>query len=795
VVISTGSGTANLNPTSSSSINASLEMDYPDLTVAGFISPSREDKNASVNIKNTGIEIATNVTVRFEVSKYREIEITGKKGYRQITKEGAANIRVHFDWLDARDGWLEIKRNLTDEVPVVRYNGDTYSGWSPWVEGDTIWIFCNLKNEYIIDAWGWGEIVDVRNVTITASESVPVHIPSQWGDEKNYTQPRRLKVTVDPDNIITESEEGNNNRTGVMYIDLEAEDLTFVSPDESHLCVHAEHNIIRATIKNNNETEGIVFPTGGDKLNFDVALEVSDLNGTVVYRRTENSNAKNSTVLFDFPHADKMLYAGEEVNVTFIEGKIYPDFVGDTKGYKVSIIADYEGVIDEDNDLYPQGEGNNETSKTVTVYHMSGYTGGDLDTVIQGKVYGDMIYSIGNSKYDSGDVSFSDVKSQIPGNANITEARLYLYWLFWDEHDFADVDMQFNGEPVSPIRTYYDDTIATKFATRWGTYVYDVTDEVKDVVAHGGNYAANAEIYDAKAHCTGMGLLIVYESEDKPLIKYGIAEGTWTLMADNEDYPTGLLPEQCTATATFAGVENNTEVSKAELLTVLASWKEEDLSAGVTIGDALLFNGRDVGTPRGRSYWKYEGDGCMALTSPNWVNINLTDLKSSRDNLAEIQSRGNYMTATNAILKVTYQPDPTFDTGPSKNPYPSIFGVHEGTILLNHTITANKLYTYPCAGTGGHSGYVEIYNESGTIAKANWTGYTSDYHNITFPQVFTLHAREKYNYAIITGSYPQIIHQEQNHTTSNGYINCTSFVDANGKKYIGWIPAVRLWKG
>jgi hypothetical protein len=216
--------------------------------------------------------------------------------------------------------------------------------------------------------------------------------------------------------------------------------------------------------------------------------------------------------------------------------------------------------------------------------------------------------------------------------------------------------MQFNDEHVSRVRTYYDDTIATHFPTRWGTYVYDVTAEVKDVVAHGGNYEASIQIYDAAAHCTGMGLLIVYEDESKPLIEYGIAEGTWTLMADNKKYPTGLLPEQCTANASFAGVVN-TSKGKAELLTVLSSWKKEDLWTGVTTGDALLFNGRDVGTPIGTSYWAYKGDKCMALTLNHWEDV--TEYLSPTQNKAEIQSRGNFMMATNAFFKVTYLPDLT----------------------------------------------------------------------------------------------------------------------------------------
>ncbi len=77
------------------------------------------------------------------------------------------------------------------------------------------------------------------------------------------------------------------------------------------------------------------------------------------------------------------------------------------------------------------------------------------------------------------------------------------------------------------------------------------------------------------------------------------------------------------------------------------------------------------------------------------------------------------------------------------------------------------------------------------LAEANWAGYSSDWHNITFNQSFIFEAGVTYNYTIRTGSYPQIIH---NISLSNriGTINSTEFIDANGRHYTGWIPAIRL---
>ncbi len=131
-----------------------------------------------------------------------------------------------------------------------------------------------------------------------------------------------------------------------------------------------------------------------------------------------------------------------------------------------------------------------------------------------------------------------------------------------------------------------------------------------------------------------------------------------------------------------------------------------------------------------------------------------------------------------------------FDTGSSNKPYPSISGTHNGTIKPNQNIAVQKLYTYPCAGTGGHTEYARIWNSTLNVT-AKWDGYNEDWHNISFNKSFMLVAGETYNYTIRTGSYPQIHHTDAL-PTANGWINCTKFVDANGKAYTGWISAIRL---
>jgi len=131
-----------------------------------------------------------------------------------------------------------------------------------------------------------------------------------------------------------------------------------------------------------------------------------------------------------------------------------------------------------------------------------------------------------------------------------------------------------------------------------------------------------------------------------------------------------------------------------------------------------------------------------------------------------------------------------FDTG--RGEYPSIAGIHNGTITPEHDIIFNCIYTYPCEGTGGHTEHIIIYNDTEIIAEARWNGYIDDYHNITFPNTFILLANHTYNYTIITGSYPQI-HHTNILETDDGVITCSEFIDVNGRRYTDWIPAIRLY--
>lgn len=183
--------------------------------------------------------------------------------------------------------------------------------------------------------------------------------------------------------------------------------------------------------------------------------------------------------------------------------------------------------------------------------------------------------------------------------------------------------------------------------------------------------------------------------------------------------------------------------------------------------------------------------GTLATISFDVIGTGTTELKLNNVILSDPNATVIQSDVINGRVEVE---STEFDTGSSEQPYPAISGTHHGTITPNVTIrNVSRLYTYPCPGTGGHTEYVAFYYSNGTkITEGHWNGHNTDGYNISFP-VFTLFKNHTYRYELKTGSYPQVHHTQVLEAEGGmGTINCTSFVDANGRSYYNRIPAIRL---
>jgi hypothetical protein len=259
----------------------------------------------------------------------------------------------------------------------------------------------------------------------------------------------------------------------------------------------------------------------------------------------------------------------------------------------------------------------------------------------------------------------------------------------------------------------------------------------------------------------------------------GISPGTYTLalnVTDNLDY-------------NFC-VDYETVIIQNHLPVASFTYSPEK----PIVNQTITLNASDSYDPDGWDITKYEwvfGDGNIADTTEAIITHSYSETGDYIVNLSVEDDEGTLNTTSKMI---TVHPQAIFDTETPANPYPSIFGIHNGTITPNQTIPVSTLHTYPCEGTGGHTEYARIWNNSGLDVNASWEGYVGDWHSISFSEPFTLVANKTYNYTIKTGSYPQIHHTDELDVASGtGTITCDKFIDANGRVYYDWIPAIKLF--
>jgi len=223
------------------------------------------------------------------------------------------------------------------------------------------------------------------------------------------------------------------------------------------------------------------------------------------------------------------------------------------------------------------------------------------------------------------------------------------------------------NNPKEPV----DIPDAIEYNASYATYYYDVTSLYNDT--EGANnwakavrlkYPLNNNIPENKFGIAGMALLIVYNYDDAPLMRYWVATDRDVIYAKiDSSESTGFEYDECTRKVKFEDVAD-AHLANASLKTVLVSYNPDKTlypEAG-GIADALYFNPGNRNNPalnenlsikvENKGHWHKVG-GDIAITNDNgdmWM------CKIARNYVA-IQSRGAMFGFAHAILKVTYPPD------------------------------------------------------------------------------------------------------------------------------------------
>ena len=386
-----------------------------------------------------------------------------------------------------------------------------------------------------------------------------------------------------------------------------------------------ESNTITATIKN-------LDPNNKSKA-FNVSFEIAGVNTWEV--RVSGLAAGNSTNV--------------SINWTPTSGGTVLSPVN----YNLNVTADCDGEVSETD------ETNNASRKTLAVYNNGykgkRYTGGsDIETEQMETINGSLLYSKGNTTYRSGGtwssytVNWTQGNLPVPGSATVKKARLYVYYNWDSSADGINASMDFNGHVFSMngLDAHYKDTKGYGYYSdhKSGTMAYNVTDYFNV----NGNTATLTKVVPPSQNIVaiyGMLLVVVYEDASEPQRLIWINEECDILDAIGQGPDPGNIgvnETEATAYAPFTGTIDTSKVDAATLITVAPAG-----DSGPGNKDRLCFNSG-------------QRDNVWNGTSGENISINETDVKGyllSNSNLARMQSRGDYITATNAFLVVEYKSD------------------------------------------------------------------------------------------------------------------------------------------
>jgi hypothetical protein len=369
---------------------------------------------------------------------------------------------------------------------------------------------------------------------------------------------------------------------------------------------------------------------------------------------------------------------------------------------------------------------------------------------------------------------------------NGTVKWAYLCTGFWGgtENYKGWVNVIFNGvsdrNGLGPIQLEgKDDANPNVWCTTHGKYwlFYNVTDLVNAGAANtvrARKINATYGAFDGRVY--GIILVVIYEGGDDPkTIQFWLNDGNDALHYDAPVFPP--VGEHNTGTTYFSGTVDRAHLTSAQLTMVFLTAYDPACSTGVKFNDYSLDT---------------------SMVDNNTFDLNtwnvLPYLNSTENHVWYSRCEDTFINVPLAILALEAAPTekPGFDTGLPEKPYPSIAGIHRGTIEVTTNMTISTIYTYPCTGTGGHTEYARIYG-NGLDRSASWQGFQGEWRNLTFDEPFMLEVGKTYDYEFRTGSYPQLHHQAELQVAGSGIIRCTTFIDVNGKEYDKAIPAFRLY--
>lgn len=329
----------------------------------------------------------------------------------------------------------------------------------------------------------------------------------------------------------------------------------------------------------------------------------------------------------------------------------------------------------------------------------SSYAGDKPLTTVYHDVHpGGVEFTLGNSKY-SGEMNSNgtytvEFEVAVPANASVKIARAYTYWV-WSKKGLEGIFPMINASVthhgvVSPVSydSRYTDTKG--FAARYdffsGTDAYDLSDLIHENGTYSISLRNSAD--DGRTFCLqGIGLLIIYEYQDSPVIEYWVNEGCDMIYAEH-----GITPKMATTTTYFKGEVDAEKVSRAYMITASPS-------GGLTPGakqtrNTIFFNEKaEVAPILGDIIRILFGSGKvwkdMYMTGES-VQIALderdvTNYLKTRDNFVSIQDSGDYMLVTNAIMVLEFE-----EEGGAKAKQTSGFKMLAGIVSMFFAYVAGK---------------------------------------------------------------------------------------------------------